>query len=344
MKQSIYQDLEQRSQQPLLEVKNLKTHFTKKNILGKVVESVKAVDGVTFNIIEGETFGLVGESGCGKSTTGKSILRLIDHTGGEVLFQGEDVFKVSPKEMKKTYQNMQLIFQDPFGSLNPRKTIGSIIAEPLVVQGTKTSKEREQRVNELLELVGLHPTHATRYPHEFSGGQRQRVGIARALALNPKLIIADEPVAALDVSIQSQILNLLRKLQQDLNLTYLFISHDLNVVKHISDRIAVMYLGKIIEQAGKDELYEKPLHPYTQALLSSIPEANIEKKRERIVLKGDVPSPANPPIGCHFHPRCFAKMSICMSESPKLQEIGEGHYVACHLHSDLNEDSTSIIN
>lgn len=324
----------QNVKRPLLEVKNLKTHFVKNNFLGKEVENIKAVDGVSFEVQEGETFGLVGESGCGKSTTGKSILRLIEHTDGEVLFEGENIFNYSQKEMKEAYQNMQLIFQDPFGSLNPRKTIGSIIAEPMIVQGTKTPKEREERVNELLDVVGLHRTHATRYPHEFSGGQRQRVGIARALALNPKLIIADEPVAALDVSIQSQILNLLRKLQQELNLTYLFISHDLNVVKHISDRIGVMYLGKIIEQAGKDQLYERPLHPYTQALLSAIPVTDKEKKLERIVLKGDVPSPANPPNGCHFNPRCFACMPICLKEAPEIQEVSEGHYVACHLYNN----------
>jgi oligopeptide/dipeptide ABC transporter ATP-binding protein len=319
---------------PLLEVKDLQVYFpmTNKTPFNKEKRFVKAVDGVNFTINENETFGLVGESGCGKSTTGKSILRLIEPTDGEVIFEGKDITKITKREMRNVYRDMQLIFQDPYASLNPRKTVGKLIGEPLIVNSNLNSKDRLDRVHELLEVVGLHAFHADRFPHEFSGGQRQRVGIARSLALNPKLVIADEAVSALDVSIQSQILNLLRKLQQDLGLTYLFISHDLSVVKHISDRIGVMYLGEIVELGAKNNVYDKPLHPYTQALLSAAPSIKSENRRERIVLKGDMPSPVNPPGGCKFHTRCFAKIPGCESVSPQMRDMGDGHYVACHLY------------
>jgi peptide/nickel transport system ATP-binding protein/oligopeptide transport system ATP-binding protein len=320
--------------QPLLEVKNLKTYYPVRNSLfRKNAGFVKAVDDVTFSVREGETFGLVGESGCGKSTTGRTILRLIEQTDGSIYFRGKDITKLSKQEMRGLYRDMQLIFQDPYASLNPRKTVGKLIEEPLIVHNLLTAPERKKRVQELLEVVGLHAYHAARYPHEFSGGQRQRIGIARALAVNPKLIIADEPVSALDVSIQSQVLNLMRKLQQEFGLTYLFIAHDLSVVKHISDRIGVMYLGRIVEQAEKKSLFEKPLHPYTQALLSAVPVPKPNGSRERIILEGDVPSPANPPQGCAFHPRCSACMEICKTVRPEFRDVGDGHFVACHLYN-----------
>ncbi|WP_153731773.1 ABC transporter ATP-binding protein [Sporosarcina obsidiansis] len=320
---------------PLLEVKNLKLHYPiDKGFLEKEQNYVKAIDGVNFSLYENETFGLVGESGCGKSTTGKAIMKLIEPTDGEVIFQDRDISKFSRSEMRSVYKNIQLIFQDPFASLNPRKAVGKIIEEPLIVNSNLDSKARQERVNELLETVGLHAYHASRYPHEFSGGQRQRIGIARALALNPKIIIADEAVSALDVSIQSQVLNLLRKLQRELGLTYLFISHDLSVVKHISDKIGVMYLGKIIEQGTKDGVYTKPLHPYTKALLSASPAIKSENRKERIVLKGDMPSPMNPPTGCAFHPRCFAAKPECNKILPELRDVGDGHFVACHLYNE----------
>ncbi|WP_423798589.1 ABC transporter ATP-binding protein [Neobacillus sp. SAB-20_R2A] len=318
---------------PLLEVKDLKVHFPiKSGFFGRNTNVVKAIDGVNFHIFENETFGLVGESGCGKSTTGKAILRLINSTDGEILFQGKEISKIPHKEMRPVYSDIQLIFQDPYASLNPRKTAGDLIEEPMIVNTDFSPEQRKRRVHELLEVVGLSAYHASRYPHEFSGGQRQRIGIAKALSLNPKLIIADEAVSALDVSIQSQVLNLLRQLQRDFGLTYLFISHDLSVVKHISDRIGVMYLGKIVEQGSKKSLYETPLHPYTQALFSAAPSINHEKKRERIVLKGDLPNPINPPKGCPFHPRCFVKMAECETVKPELRYAGDGHYVACHLY------------
>ncbi|TQR18320.1 ABC transporter ATP-binding protein [Psychrobacillus soli] len=319
---------------PLIEVKDLKIHFPMKNniLFNKEKRFVKAVDGISFVIHENETLGLVGESGCGKSTTGKSLLRLIEPTAGEVIFEGKDITKISTREMRDVYRNMQLIFQDPYASLNPRKTVGKLIEEPLLINSDLSPKDRLDRVYELLDVVGLNAYHANRYPHEFSGGQRQRVGIARALALNPKLIIADEAVSALDVSIQSQILNLLRKLQQSFGLTYLFISHDLSVVKHISDRIAVMYLGEIVELGTKIGLYDKPLHPYTQALLSAAPSIKSTNRRERIVLEGDMPSPVSPPSGCKFHTRCFAKMPECELVRPQMRDMGDGHYVACHLY------------
>ncbi|MEW6244866.1 MAG: dipeptide ABC transporter ATP-binding protein [Bacillota bacterium] len=318
----------------LVEVKDLKKYFPLHGgIFSRVVGYVKAVDGISFNIKRGETLGLVGESGCGKTTTGRVILRLLERTSGSVKFEGKDVFALEREEMRKLRRDMQIIFQDPYASLNPRMTVGDIIGEPLEVHGVAHGKERELRVQELLDIVGLSPFHSRRYPHEFSGGQRQRIGVARALALNPKLIICDEPVSALDVSIQSQVLNLLEDLQQEFGLTYLFIAHNLSVVKHISDRVGVMYLGKIVELAGGDELYAEPLHPYTEALLSAIPIPNPELKRERIVLEGDVPSPINPPEGCHFHTRCKYAMPVCREVEPEFTDVGGGHFVACHLRS-----------
>ncbi|WP_236777806.1 dipeptide ABC transporter ATP-binding protein [Anoxybacter fermentans] len=317
----------------LLEVKNLKKHFPiKGGIFGKQVGSVKAVDGVSFYIKDGETLGMVGESGCGKSTTGRLILRLIEPTEGEVIFEGKNILTFNKKQMREMRRKMQIIFQDPYASLNPRMTVGNIIGEAIEIHKlAKTKQEKEERVQQLLEQVGLTRAHANRYPHEFSGGQRQRIGIARALAVNPKLIICDEPVSALDVSIQAQVINLMQDLQQKLGLTYLFIAHDLSVVKHISDRVAVMYLGKIVELAETNELYDNPKHPYTQALLSAIPIPDPTIKRERILLEGDVPSPINPPGGCRFHTRCPYAKDICKEEEPVFKDKGNQHFVACHL-------------
>jgi oligopeptide/dipeptide ABC transporter ATP-binding protein len=319
----------------LLRVNNLQMHFPiRKGVLRRTVGHVRAVDGVSFEVQAGETFGLVGESGCGKTTTGRSILRLIEPTGGQVIFNGKNVTKLSNREMRRIRSEMQIVFQDPYGSLNPRYTVEQTLEEPMIIHRLyHSAAERKKRIMELLDVVGLSASRMNRYPHEFSGGQRQRIGIARALAVNPKLIIADEPVSALDVSVQSQVLNLMNDLQKEFHLTYVFIAHDLSVVKHISNRIGVMYLGKIVEITDSDRLYENPLHPYTQALLSAVPIPNPEIKRERIILQGDLPSPANPPSGCYFHPRCRSCMDICKTTSPEWKEIEPGHFAACHLYN-----------
>ena len=322
---------------PLLHVRDLKMHFpiTRGVIFQRQVGAIKAVDGVSFSLYKGETLGLVGESGCGKSTTGRAILQLYRPTDGEVLFEGTDLTKTKGEDLRRMRRRMQMIFQDPYASLNPRMTVGSIISEPLEVHNIgSTKKERQDRVQELLKTVGLNPYFVNRYPHEFSGGQRQRIGVARALAVNPAFIVCDEPISALDVSIQAQIINLLEDLQDELGLTYLFIAHDLSVVRHISDRIAVMYLGKIMELADRDELYANPMHPYTQALLSAvpIPDPAVESQRRRIILEGDVPSPANPPKGCNFCTRCPRVMDICRDQEPPFAEYKPGHYTACWLY------------
>jgi oligopeptide/dipeptide ABC transporter ATP-binding protein len=319
----------------LLTVEGVKKYFpiTRGIIFQKAVGSVKAVDGVSFGIKPGETLGIVGESGCGKSTLARCIVRLLDSTDGKIVFDGRDITKVSRMQMRPIRREMTMIFQDPYASLNPRKRVGFIIGEPLEIHKLGTPSEVKTRVQELLEVVGLNPEHYNRFPHEFSGGQRQRIGVARALAVNPKLIVCDEPVSALDVSVQAQILNLLKDLQDDFGLTYIFIAHDLNVVRHISDRVMVMYLGKVAEVADRDALYSEPKHPYTGALLSAVPIPNPElgRKREAIVLEGDVPSPVNPPSGCRFHPRCprFVE-GHCDVEDPPLYPFGDGHVAACH--------------
>jgi oligopeptide/dipeptide ABC transporter ATP-binding protein len=319
------------SQGPLLEVRNLVKHFAiKGGLLQLPVAWVKAVDGVSFDIARGETLGLVGESGSGKSTVARTLLRLIPPTSGEVILDGKSVFKASAREMKKLRRDIQIIFQDPYGSLNPRMPIGEIIGEGLVVHGVGSAREREAAVSKLLEIVGLRGQHRGRFPHEFSGGQRQRIGIARALALTPKMVIADEPVSALDVSIQSQILNLLSDLQREFNLTYLFVAHNMAVVEQVSDRIAVMYLGKIVEVGPAEELCRDPKHPYTKALISAVPVPDPEFHREKIVLKGDIPSPINPPSGCHFRTRCPIATERCAVEEPLLRPVGMGRVAACH--------------
>jgi oligopeptide/dipeptide ABC transporter ATP-binding protein len=315
----------------LLEARRLIKHYPiRGGVLMKQIAAVKAVDDVDLFIREGETLGLVGESGCGKSTLGRAILRLEEPTAGEVIFAGENILQYHAEKMRNLRSDMQIIFQDPFSSLNPRKTVAQIVGEPLLVHGVKRRPEREQRVEQLLEVVGLRREHMRRYPHMFSGGQRQRIGVARALALNPRLVVCDEAVSALDVSIQAQVLNLLKDLQENFGLTYLFISHDLHVVEHVSDRVAVMYLGKIVEIARKAEIYSQPLHPYTQALLSASPMPDPKRKRQRILLKGDVPSPINPPPGCRFHTRCAYAEPICRESEPELRDIRDGHCVACH--------------
>lgn len=317
----------------LVEAKELFKYFPiHAGLTSRHVADVRAVDGVTFTIKEGETLGLVGESGSGKTTIGRLLLRLLPATRGEIWFEGRNVLAMKRGELRRLRRSMQIIFQDPFASLNPRMTIGDIVGEPLEIHGITKGKQTERRVRELLELVGLQPYHANRYPHEFSGGQRQRVGVARALAVNPRFIVCDEPVSALDVSIQAQVINLLEDLQEKFGLTYLFIAHDLSVVRHISSRVAVMYVGKIVELADREALYENPMHPYTQALLSAIPipDPVLEKRRKRIVLTGDIPSPVNPPSGCRFHTRCPIAFDRCVAEEPPLREYEPGHFAACH--------------
>ncbi|WP_459479972.1 ABC transporter ATP-binding protein [Clostridium saccharoperbutylacetonicum] len=318
----------------LMEIKNLKKYFpVGSSGFFQKPAYVQAVDDVTFDIYKGETLGIVGESGCGKSTMGRLLVTLLDSTSGEILFEGKEVHAIRKSNRKDISKNIQIIFQDPYASLNPRMTIGDIIREPMRINGIASGEELEKKLDTLLSQVGLASYHKDRYPHEFSGGQRQRVGIARAISVNPKLIVCDEAVSALDVSIQAQILNLLDDLQKDLGFTYLFIAHGLNVVKHISDRVGVMYLGKLVELAEVDKLYSTPMHPYTQALLSAIPIPNPEKKKERIILTGDVPSPINPPAGCRFHTRCSKCMDICKQTEPLLVELESGHKVACHLYN-----------
>ncbi len=314
----------------LVEIKNLVKYFpVRGGLLQRVVAWVQAVDNVSFKIKEGETLGMVGESGCGKTTIGRTILRLIPATSGHVLFEGQDVFKANGRDLKALRRHMQIIFQDPYSSLDPRMPVGESIAEGLLVHGMGNRQERFETVITTLRKVGLQDYHARRYPHEFSGGQRQRIGIARALALRPRFIVCDEPVSALDVSIQAQVLNILKELQREFGLTYLFVAHNLSVVEHISDRVAVMYLGKMVELADRDEIFRNPLHPYTQALLSAIPVPDPDLKRERIILKGDVPSPLRPPSGCRFHPRCPVALAHCSQQEPEFKEVSPGHFVAC---------------
>ncbi|HJD00910.1 ABC transporter ATP-binding protein [Candidatus Arthromitus sp. SFB-turkey] len=322
------------SDKNILEVKNLKKYFPiKSGVFQKVVGNVRAVDDVSFEINKGETFSLVGESGCGKSTLGRTVLRLLDKTSGSVKFKGLDIHSLSKKEMRKLRLKMQIIFQDPFSSLNPRKTVSDLIGEALIAHKfVNSKKEYYNRIEEVMEVCGLARYHMKRYPHEFSGGQRQRIGIARSLVLNPEFIVADEPVSALDVSIQSQIINLLQDFQEKYGFSYLFISHDLSVVRHISHKVGVLYLGSLVEVASKDDLYNSPMHPYTQALISCVPLPDPEKKVDRIILKGDIPSASNPPSGCKFHTRCLHVKDICKEEVPILKEVGNGHKVSCHLY------------
>ena len=324
--------------EPLLKVRNLKTHFpVMKGIFRRLVGTVKAVDGVSFDLMPGETISLVGESGCGKTTCGRSILRLVEPNSGEVHFRGKNLPELGEAELRSTRRHMQIIFQDPFSSLNPRQTVGDIIAAPMVLHGICNQVEAEEKARELLAKVGLQPSYASRYPHEFSGGQRQRIGIARAVALKPDFVVCDEAVSALDVSVQAQIINLLLDLKDEFGLSYLFIAHDLSVVRHISDKIAVMYLGRIVEFAERDAIFENPAHPYTQALLSAVPHANPRMRKERVILTGDVPSPIKPPSGCHFHTRCPVAEPICKTEEPVAREIKDGHWVTCHRYAESND-------
>jgi peptide/nickel transport system ATP-binding protein len=330
---------------PLVEVESLKKYFPiRKGLLGREAGRVHAVDDVTFSVDEGETLGLVGESGCGKSTLGRTIVRLLEPTDGTVRFEGQDISKLGARKLRPLRREMQMVFQDPYASLNPRKRVGSIIGTPLKIHGVD-GQERKKRVQELLETVGLSPEHYNRFPHEFSGGQRQRIGVARALALSPKLVVADEPVSALDVSIQSQMLNLLDDLQRELKLTYIFIAHDLGVVRHVSNRIAVMYLGKLVELSPAEELYQQPIMPYSEALLSAvpIPDPDLSEQRERIVLEGDVPSPISPPSGCRFHPRCRYMTDICREVEPPLVDYGHGHLAACHHPLNLDKETLARV-
>jgi oligopeptide transport system ATP-binding protein len=325
---------------PLLEVRHVKKYFPiRKGVLQREVARVHAVDDVSFAVREGETLGLVGESGCGKSTLGRTLVRLLEPTDGQIIFQGKPIQDLGTRSLRPLRREMQMVFQDPYASLNPRKRVGTIVSDPMRIHHLGSRDEQTRRVGEILETVGLSPEHYNRFPHEFSGGQRQRIGIARALALRPKLIIADEPVSALDVSIQSQMLNLLEDLQNEFQLTYIFIAHDLGVVRHVSDRIAVMYLGKIVELSPAEELYTRPIMPYTEALLSAvpIPDPDLAEKRERIVLEGDVPSPINPPSGCRFHPRCRYATDICKQLEPPLVDYGNGHLAACHHPRNVDE-------
>jgi oligopeptide transport system ATP-binding protein len=325
----------------LVEVKQLKKYFpiTRGIVFRRRIGDIKAVDGVSFEIFKGETLGLVGESGSGKTTIGRTLLRLHEPTSGEVFFDGQNLLQLAPKAMLGMRRRMQMIFQDPYASLNPRMTIGTIIGEPLQIHDNLRGKAKNQRIEQLLELVGINPRLVNRYPHEFSGGQRQRIGVARALALNPDLIVCDEPIASLDVSIQAQVVNLLKDLQEDFQLTYLFIAHDLSMVRHISDRMAVMYLGKLMELASGVEISSRPLHPYTQALMSAIPvpDPDIEAKRQRIILEGDIPSPANPPVGCNFNTRCPIAEEVCFQSDPEFRQVSPGHFVACHLVNPVKE-------
>ena len=339
------------SEAPLLSVRDLRMWFpiTSGIILERHVGDVRAVDGVSFDILRGETLGLVGESGCGKSTTGRAILRLYRPTGGSVIFDGVEMTRLEDQSLRRMRRRMQMIFQDPYASLDPRMTVGGIVGEPLAIHGIGSNRERRERVAELLDVVGLNPNFLNRYPHEFSGGQRQRIGVARALAVNPELIVADEPVSALDVSIQAQIINLLEKLQDEFHLTYLFIAHDLSVVRHVSDWIAVMYLGGIVELVRSRELYERPLHPYSVALLSAvpIPDPVVESRRRRIILTGDVPSPADPPSGCRFHTRCWLRSQLgnpdrCVAERPALRALDGSHQVACHFAEDVDGSAEQV--
>ena len=335
------------TQEPLVQVRNLRKYFPIQRgmVIQRHVGDVKAVDGVSFDVLRGETLGLVGETGCGKTTVGRTILRLYEPTGGHVIFDGVDLVTLNEGELRRMRQRMQMIFQDPYASLNPRMTVGSIVSAPLDVHKTVHSKNKSKRVDDLLDMVGLNPEFVNRYPHEFSGGQRQRVGIARALAVSPDLIICDEPISSLDVSIQAQVVNLLEELQRELGLTYIFIAHDLSMVRHISNRIAVMYLGKIMELADRNDIYLDPIHPYTQALMSAVPlpDPDVQKKRKRILLEGDIPSPANPPVGCNFNTRCPAAKERCFKEDPAFREIKPGHWAACHFAEDFLQPDKKLV-